>query len=69
MAKMKILDWTAYVLTTIGALNWGLVAMNPSWDLVAMLLGAGSMLARVVYGLVGIAGLYSVWTAIKLIKK
>lgn len=54
---MKSLDVTAAVLVVVGALNWGLVgALN--FDLVAALLGGGSVLSRVVYLLVGIAGVY-----------
>ena len=47
------------LLVIIGALNWGLIALNGT-DLVAQLLGAGSTGARVVYGLVGIAGVLSI---------
>jgi uncharacterized membrane protein YuzA (DUF378 family) len=51
------LDWVAWALAVIGALNWGLVgAFN--FDLVAAILGTMTMPARVVYILVGVAGLY-----------
>ena len=54
---MKTLDITAAVLVVVGALNWGLVgAMN--FDLVAALFGGGSMLSRLVYVVVGVAGVY-----------
>jgi uncharacterized membrane protein YuzA (DUF378 family) len=58
--KMSTLDWVAWVLVVVGALNWGLVAFN--FNLVEMLFGT-SMLTTWVYGLVGLAGLYFVWTA------
>ncbi len=45
------------LLLWIGGINWGLVALNPSWNVVDMLLGAGSTAARVVYGLVGVSAL------------
>ena len=62
--KMGSLDLASWVLTTIGALNWGLVgALN--WNLVDALLGAGSMLSRVVYVLVGLGGL---WSLVHMIK-
>jgi len=58
---MKSLDVVAAVLVVVGALNWGLVAMA-QFDLVAALFGMHfgdvSPLSRVVYGLVGAAGLY-----------
>ena len=58
---MKKLDVIAAVLVIVGALNWGLVAIA-KFDLVAALLGMHfgetSALTSVVYGLVGVAGLY-----------
>lgn len=58
---MKQLDVIAAVLVVVGALNWGLVAVA-RFDLVAALFGMGfgevSPLTAVVYGLVGLAGLY-----------
>ncbi len=57
-------DIIAKVLVIIGALNWGLVAISPTAELVQYLqLG---WLIRVVYALVGIAGLL---TLAKLVKK
>jgi uncharacterized membrane protein YuzA (DUF378 family) len=58
------LDWVALVLAIIGGLNWGLVgAFN--FDLVAAIFGAGSMIARLVYILVGLAALYLIFFAIR----
>jgi uncharacterized membrane protein YuzA (DUF378 family) len=58
---MKLIDVVAAVLVVIGALNWGLVAVA-RFDLVAALFGLSfgevSGLTAVVYGLVGLAGLY-----------
>lgn len=58
---MKKLDVVAAVLVVVGALNWGLVAVA-RFDLVAALFGMKfgqvSALSAVVYGLVGLAGLY-----------
>ena len=58
---MKKLDVIAAVLVVVGALNWGLVAIA-KFDLVAALFGMHfgetSALTSVVYGLVGVAGLY-----------
>jgi uncharacterized protein len=55
---MKALDITALVLVIIGAINWGLIGFF-QFDLVATLFGTMSAFTRVVYALVGIAGLYS----------
>jgi uncharacterized protein len=49
--------WLAQLLVVIGALNWGLIGFF-GFDLVAALFGGQmAFLSRVVYGLVGIAGL------------
>jgi uncharacterized membrane protein YuzA (DUF378 family) len=58
---MRTFDIVAAVLLVVGGLNWGLVGFF-NFDLVATLFGAGSPLARVVYGLVGIAALYQIVT-------
>ena len=58
---MKLIDVVAAVLVVVGALNWGLVAAA-RFDLVARLFGLSfgdvSGLTAVVYGLVGLAGVY-----------
>ncbi len=47
----------AFVLVVVGAVNWGLVGLA-QFDLVATLFGgSASVVSRVVYALVGIAGL------------
>jgi uncharacterized surface protein with fasciclin (FAS1) repeats len=58
---MKKLDVIAATLVVVGALNWGLVAIA-KFDLVAALFGMRfgetSALTGIVYGLVGLAGIY-----------
>ena len=54
---MKKVDVVAAVLLVVGGLNWGLVGAA-GIDVVATLLGVMSPLARTVYVLVGLAGLY-----------
>lgn len=56
---MKVLNTIVLVLVIIGALNWGLIALF-SFDLVAWLFGNMTMLSRIVYGLVGLAGLWAI---------
>jgi uncharacterized membrane protein YuzA (DUF378 family) len=46
----------ASILVIVGGLNWGLVGLA-NFDLVATIFGAGSLLSRVVYVVVGIAAL------------
>lgn len=44
-------------LVIIGGLNWGLIAINPEWNLVTLALGQWPVAVQVVYGLVGLAAL------------
>jgi len=63
MAK-NWLDWVAIVLAIIGAVNWGLVgAVN--FNVVNLILGSISWLERTVYVIVGLAGLYLIYYAVK----
>lgn len=56
---MKVLDTIALILVIIGAVNWGLIGFF-QYDLIAALFGFMSGISRIVYALVGIAGLYSI---------
>lgn len=51
------LDYFALTIVIIGAVNWGLIGFF-SFDLVAWLFGSMSWISRIVYGLVGLCGLY-----------
>ncbi len=54
------LDRLALVLMIIGALNWLLVGLF-NYDLVAAIFGGNtSLVSRIVYTIVGIAGLYGI---------
>jgi uncharacterized membrane protein YuzA (DUF378 family) len=59
--RMGAFDWLAMVLMIIGGINWGLVGLM-NIDLVAAIFGDGTTAARVVYALVGLAALYSIYT-------
>lgn len=56
---MKTLDNIALALLIIGGLNWLLVGVA-DFNLVAAIFGEGSMLARIVYVIVGLAALYCI---------
>ena len=56
---MKVIDKIALVLIIIGAINWGLIALF-KFDLVATLFGEMSVLSRIVYGLVGLSGVWGI---------
>jgi uncharacterized membrane protein YuzA (DUF378 family) len=55
---MRTLNILTLVLVIVGAVNWGLVGLF-QFDLVAALFGGQqAVLSRIVYTLVGVAGLY-----------
>jgi len=54
------LNKLALLLVIIGAINWGLIGFF-GFDLVAAIFGGqASMLSRIIYAVVGVAGLYSI---------
>lgn len=56
---MEMLQKVCLVLTIIGAINWGLIGLL-DFNLVSFLFGEMTMLSRIVYSLVGIAGLINI---------
>lgn len=54
---MKRLNLVTLIVVIVGGLNWGLVGLV-DFDLVATLFGAGSVLTRIVYVLVGASALW-----------
>jgi uncharacterized membrane protein YuzA (DUF378 family) len=56
---MNLLNPVTLLLVIVGALNWGLVGVA-NFDLVAAIFGAGSLLARLVYILVALSGIYQI---------
>ena len=56
---MKTIDIIALILVIVGSINWGLIGLF-NFDLVATLFGAMSAISRIIYTLVGIAGLWSI---------
>lgn len=64
-SRMSAVDWIAMTLLIVGGLNWGLVGLF-NVDLVATLFGQGSALSRLVYVVVGICALYSIYTSMKM---
>lgn len=55
--RNKFLDCIALTIAIIGAVNWGLIGFL-DFNLVAALFGSMSWLSRIIYGLVGLCGLY-----------
>ena len=57
---MHTLQKICLALTIIGAIVWGLIGVF-DFNLVATIFGEGSMLSRIIYSLVGIAGLINIY--------
>lgn len=56
----NFMDTIALILSIIGSLNWGLVGLF-KFDLVAWIFGGqDAVLSRIIYGLVGLAGLWCI---------
>jgi uncharacterized membrane protein YuzA (DUF378 family) len=68
MKKLGVLDLIALILIIVGGLNWGLVGAF-KFDLVAAILGDMSIIARIVYILVGLSAIYGILMIGKLGKK
>lgn len=59
---MKIASIIAFVLVIIGALNWLLIGIFDV-NIVGLLFGYGeaAVVSRIIYGVVGLAGLYMIF--------
>lgn len=53
----KGFDYTVLIIAIIGTINWGLIGFF-GFDLVRFLFGDMSLLSRIIYAVVGLAGLY-----------
>ena len=54
----------AVILLIIGGLNWGLVGLF-HYDLVAVIFGAGTIVTRAIYDIIGVAALLKLVCMIK----
>jgi uncharacterized membrane protein YuzA (DUF378 family) len=64
-SAMSAMDYLAMALLIIGGLNWALVGLF-GVDMVATIFGPGSPATRLIYVLVGLAALYSIYTTAKM---
>jgi len=62
--EKNALGWIALILLVIGGLNWGLVGLF-NFDLVAEIFGATSIVADIVYVLVGLSAIWMLIGALK----
>ena len=63
--KRNVLGWITAILVIVGALNWGLISINEGWNVVSLIFGSVPYAERVIYALVGLAGL---WELVMLFK-
>lgn len=56
---MQTLQKVCLTLTIIGAINWGLVGLF-DFNLVSTLFGTDNVVTRIIYTLVGIAGIINI---------
>lgn len=56
---METLQKLTLVITIIGAINWGLIGLL-DFNLVDFIFGAGSIMSRIIYSLVGITGIINI---------
>lgn len=62
--KLNVIDWVAVVLVIVGAINWGLVGIF-GLNLVSLILGEVAFLVSLAYILVGLAGLWMIYSLYK----
>ena len=67
-SKMSAVDWIAMALLIVGGLNWAMVGLF-GVDVVASLFGVQSPISRLVYVLVGLSALYSIYLSTKMARK
>ncbi|MDR2903607.1 MAG: DUF378 domain-containing protein [Clostridiales bacterium] len=56
--RIRSFDWIALTLVIVGAINWGLIGFFQFNLVEAIFGGLNSWISRIIYALVGLAGLY-----------
>lgn len=64
-SRLNAVDWISMALLIVGGVNWGLVGLF-NFDLVATLFGEMSLVSRIVYAVVGLSALYTIYTSSKM---
>ena len=68
MNKLSTFDWVALIIIIVGAINWGLVGLFKI-DIIKVIFGDMTIFARMLYIIVGLAGLHLLILSFKLGKK
>ncbi|MBC7513360.1 MAG: DUF378 domain-containing protein [Herminiimonas sp.] len=64
-ARMKAAEWIPMLLLAVGGLNWGLIGLF-NFNLVSFLFGEMTTLTRLVYVVVGLCALYSLYLSSRI---
>lgn len=68
--KMNVVDKITWLLLILGGLNWGLVGIKPSYDLVAKFFGGvDGTYAKVIYYLIGLSAVYSLYKMLTMVSE
>ncbi|WP_125153709.1 DUF378 domain-containing protein [Clostridium rectalis] len=68
MYKFNLFDKIAFILVIIGAINWGLLGLF-NFNLIGSIFGEpANFLSRLIYILVGVAGVYLILLVLKMKK-
>lgn len=65
---MKTISIISLILTIIGALNWGMIALF-DFNLVSTLFGNRTLVTLIIYGLVGLSGLINIRLLVDLFER
>lgn len=65
---MKTISIISLILTIIGALNWGMIALF-DFNLVSTLFGTRTLVTLIIYGLVGLSGLINIRLLVDLFER
>ena len=64
MKNLSTLDWIVLILVVIGSINWGLVGFF-NFNLVDIIFHTVPVIARILYAVVGLCGLYLIFRLAK----
>jgi len=65
---LNTVDWISMALLIVGGINWGLIGLF-NFNLVGALFGPTSALTRLIYVVVGLCALYTIYTSSKLSRR
>lgn len=63
MLKLNKTGWIALIVLMVGGLNWGLIGLF-DFNLMAVIFGDMTPLSRIIYCLVGLATLYTIFESL-----